>query len=372
MRAAEAPQTSHQRIKQELLRRFGQMQLESQLPSDRALAAEFGVAFLTINRVMRELEAEGYVERRKRRGTFLAARERSIFKNPGEGRVAGGTVVFAYPNYFSYHYWRRLQCVERGVHAYGKALAEYRTGLGGTCEQLCAFVRGREDVSGLVLTPVPGSLTREGLRLLDGLGLPVVILEPNDAVTLSRNLYAVTPDWYKTGYLKASALLEAGHRRIAYIANEPDSPERPLVMKGVRKALRDYKQPARSIQIIEQSTRPWQDSRECSLQLAKEMIGAGMTGLIFDSFNGAKGALLAAWRLGVPVPQRLSVIAGGNSGGEEGYSIPPLTSVEYDIEREMALALEIVLRNGTQTSRTSLVDVQLHQRESVGSPAGSL
>ncbi len=360
--------TSHQRIKRELLRRFESLPLESQLPSDRALAGEFGVAFLTINRVMRELEAEGYVERRNRKGTFLAARERTIFKNPGEGRVAGGTVVFAYPNYFSYHYWQRQQFIERAIHQHGKALAEYKTNSGGTCAQLCAFVRGRQDVSGLILTPVPGSLTQESLRRLDGLGIPVVILEPNDSVALSDNLYSVAPDWFKSGYLKVATLLEAGHGQLAYLGNEPDSPERPLVLKGMRKALRDFKLPARTLQILLQDTRPWQDSRQYTQELSTAAMREGRTGLIFDSFNGAKGALLAAWRLEKKVPRDVSLIAGGNGGGEEDYLIPPLTSVEYDVEREMVLALEILLHRSAQTPRANVVDVQLRWRESVGAP----
>ena len=70
---------------------------------------------------------------------------------------------------------------------------------------------------------------------------------------------------------------------------------------------------------------------------------------------GEESALLAAWRLGVPVPQRLSVIAGGNSGGDEGYSILLLYYSLQLRDREIASLLGLS-RSKIQKDRKILFD----------------
>ena len=110
----------HEQLKKKLIRSFQDYELDARLPSDRALAEELGVAYLTISHVMRELEWEGYVKRLPRKGTYLASRERLVRTDQDTGVGADRIVLFAYPNWFSYASWSRLHrseelCVKRGL-----------------------------------------------------------------------------------------------------------------------------------------------------------------------------------------------------------------------------------------------------------------
>lgn len=64
---------SYRDIKAAILERVraGQWPLDEIIPGEEALAAEFGCARVTVNRALRELAAEGVVERKRRAGTRI-------------------------------------------------------------------------------------------------------------------------------------------------------------------------------------------------------------------------------------------------------------------------------------------------------------
>jgi GntR family histidine utilization transcriptional repressor len=67
----------YQTVKEALQHRIetGALQVGDQLPSEESIALEFGCSRLTAHRAVRELAAEGYVERRRRAGTTVLPRE---------------------------------------------------------------------------------------------------------------------------------------------------------------------------------------------------------------------------------------------------------------------------------------------------------
>ena len=68
------PRAPYLRVKQHLLEglRAGQWPPGVQMPSEANLVAHFGVSRMTVNRALRELQAEGLVERTQGVGTFAA------------------------------------------------------------------------------------------------------------------------------------------------------------------------------------------------------------------------------------------------------------------------------------------------------------
>ena len=75
---AETPKTAavapYARVKQHLKRGLaaGRWPPGALMPSEAELVAEFGVSRMTVNRALRELQAEGLVERSQGVGTFAA------------------------------------------------------------------------------------------------------------------------------------------------------------------------------------------------------------------------------------------------------------------------------------------------------------
>ncbi|MES0828327.1 GntR family transcriptional regulator [Ruegeria sp. SCP11] len=94
--------TSYKDIKQTVLARIrsGELQPDSLLPNEQELAVEFSCTRTTVNRALRELADEGYLERRRKAGTrVLSAPQRQArFTIPmvrDEVEAMGGTYRYA-------------------------------------------------------------------------------------------------------------------------------------------------------------------------------------------------------------------------------------------------------------------------------------
>ncbi|WP_170774945.1 GntR family transcriptional regulator [Ruegeria lacuscaerulensis] len=94
--------TSYKDIKKTVLARIrsGEWQPDSLLPNEQDLAAEFSCTRTTVNRALRELADEGYLERRRKAGTrVLSAPQRQArFSIPmvrDEVEATGGTYRYA-------------------------------------------------------------------------------------------------------------------------------------------------------------------------------------------------------------------------------------------------------------------------------------
>ncbi len=74
---AKSDQPLYQRIKEHIKReiRSGTWQEGSRVPSESALMAEFEASRMTVNRAVRELSAEGWLERVQGAGTFVAGQK---------------------------------------------------------------------------------------------------------------------------------------------------------------------------------------------------------------------------------------------------------------------------------------------------------
>jgi LacI family transcriptional regulator len=167
----------------------------------------------------------------------------------------------------------------------------------------------------------------------------------------------------------AETLVAAGHRRLAYVANEPDAPERRLMRRGIKRAVRDAGLRQRDVAVVGGQTRPWRDSRRAGYELTAPLAGLGRaTGLIYDSVGGVRGGLLALAEAGLAVPADASVVAESSGGGDEEFTVPPTTTVESRPEEEVRLAFQCILGGGSASCRTLAVPPAVRERRSVGPP----
>ena len=354
----------HARIKEWLLKQIQSYELESQIPSDRELARTLGASYLTVNKVMLELEREGYVVRRPGRGTFLASRERTVASDGEAGRK--GEIVFAYPNHFSYGFWSRVRTAEELALKKGLGFVEFKMSRDTVYDRLIEVMADHARAKGLFVLPTPGSVTQDVAESLNELEVPVVVLATCDWKSPPANLYQVAPDTFSEGREKLACLLSHGHTAIGYVHNEPDSPETVLAWQGMRQALRDAGAQLKDLKRSGGATQPWQDSMESARAMARELLKKNkLTALVTDSQVGAIGAMSAINELGLRVPDDVSLVATSDGQNREQYLVPPLTTVLSDSAAEVSAGFDIILGVSRPGDHTTLIPVTLNERASV-------
>jgi LacI family gluconate utilization system Gnt-I transcriptional repressor len=172
--------------------------------------------------------------------------------------------------------------------------------------------------AGLLVTGLERSATTRAL--IAGSGLPCVHLME------SANL----PGVHCVGFSQTQAaaaltrhLLDRGHRRIAFAAAQLD-PRTLQRLAGWRREMQAAG--------LHASTLEWLNPAPSSLALGGAMFEQILAqtppvdAVFFCNDDLAQGALLAALRLGIPVPQRIAV-AGFNDLTGSDQMLPPLTTV---------------------------------------------
>lgn len=212
------------------------------LPSDAQLVAQFGTSRPTVARAMRDLQAEGLIERRAGSGSYVCGTSnRPTTKQlglliPG----LGSTEIF------------ELICGEIAslarVHDYSvlwgaSTTRPHKDDMSRDyAEELCEqFIRRR--VSGVFFAPFELSAENEkanervATRLRDN-GIPVVLLDRDLCAFPRRSDFdLVGVDNLAGGYLLAEHLVKLGCRHIAFIARPLSAPSVDIRIAGVREAL---------------------------------------------------------------------------------------------------------------------------------------
>ena len=160
-----------------------------------------------------------------------------------------------------------------------------------------ATLRAR-DVDGLIYADA-------GLRQIEGLeappGIPLVLA---NAYVADDSLPAFIPDDEGGGRAAAELVLRAGHRRIAFITGNPDSPATVQRVRGFTAALNDAGLP------VGDSIVPALYSLSSNHAAALELLRRPdrPTAILAANDRGATGVILAAASLGLSVPGDLSVV----------------------------------------------------------------
>lgn len=356
-------------IQQRLVESFSDLRVGDRLPSDRELAARFSVALLTINKAMKQLERDGYVVRRHGSGTFLASHERLVRRTGG----VNGNVVIACPDYFSSEYWTRVSLAHGLALKGGLNLLELKIYENSGPEHLLQTLEATDNLRGVLIDPVPGSLSLKMLRGLDRIGVPVVLFSTCPQLESTKNIFAVIPDWFDSGYRKAEVLLEAGRRRLALLRNEAQGKDGGRVLDGVRQALEERGIDPRALICPAQTGKCWTDARRAGLELTRKVCASRARcpdGIIYDSINGVIGGLRYFAESGIRVPEDIGMVCGGPANNLEEYMNPPITTVNVALEREVEAAFEIIQTGGNMSARTIICPVAVCRRGSIVPPVG--
>ena len=215
------------------------------------------------------------------------------------------------------------------------------------------------NVDGAILL---GAFREEVEEIEQRLNIPTVYID-----TYAQNLGIVNVgiDDYKGGFLSARYLLGKGHRRIAFVSPNINSPgviqER---YRGFCAALAEKRSPLQPDEIFEAETFP-----EQGIEIGKKIAFAkpGFTAVAAMSDTLAMGLMVGLRLSGLNVPQDISVIGFDNIRACRFLS-PPLTTIAQNLEEKAEKAgqhLFQMIQTKKKMTVSEVLDVELIERQSV-------
>ena len=352
--------------------RFGEYSPHSRFPSERTLAESFEVSVRVMRKAIQQLVDEGILYRIERSGTFV----RGIPPPAEEGTPAP---------------FRCLNVIQQKILPPPPAdlldfvQADY---LAGYTEVLDPYdIRMRfmicpdnEEAYETLLSP--RYALKEQACIIDGVRsaplfnwlhekrIPFVLLQrcqddtsflpPHHGVYINRN---------GAGFKAVQYLLNLGHERIGFLGTTiPDRHRRLITYRGFEAGLIAAGLfPRQEYTVHVHTDRPGD-----ALGPAMKLLGRKdrPTAVVCQNDGTALGVLEAARKLGIRVPEELSVI-GFNDQPEAALADPPLTTFANPRRQLARAAVEILLsvvEDEFDTYRTQILECELVVRESVAPP----
>lgn len=355
----------HHVLKEKLIRKIGKCSINDRLPSERQLAERYKICRATVNKVMVELEQEGYVTRRVGKGTFVMPHDKRVIQDNISSPRTVGDVIVAYPDFFSFLCWERLHYAELMALRGNINLINVKLQPESTLQSVVNILEKLDNPLGVILMASGDRIPREMLKRLDSFNVPVVIcgILPSGVF---KNLYSVRHDHFKSGYTKMEYLLSMGHRRIGIAPNEPESEVGREHLKGVKQALYDNGLNWKDVNAAKIRPAFWDDPMMAGYEQAKELISKyDLTAILFDTITGTFGGLRAFYEAGLKCPDDISIVTSSTHFGLEEMSAPSLSTVLASNEQVVQTAFDIILKPDQMISKNYIIDVDIVKRESV-------
>jgi DNA-binding LacI/PurR family transcriptional regulator len=357
------PIPQHLRIRNHLLEQIKELPPNARLPTEVVLAAQFGVSRLTAHKAVMRLQQEGLVVRRGKGGTFVAREAHRVHANGCCGR--NGTLVIAYPNWFSYDFWFKVDVAERLALQNGMVPLLVKLNPDTAMRDLPRLI-GDAPPRGVLLLPPGGTVEAGDLAALEALGCPCVVLAPHAPVAGCGKVRFVSADYRQVGHDEATLLLRHGHERITYVAEEPWSHASQLVYTGMQAAYLERGQPVRRLTRSPRRVTPWEDAACAGYECVRQALAAPNrpTALVFDAVAGAHAGVRALCERGLRVPEEISVIVNSDEHPFARHDWPRLATAAAPTGRLVERAIAAILK--PPAAQVLLVPARLDAHESVG------
>lgn len=297
------------------------------------VAEAAGVSPSTVSRI---LNGTAVVSDDKRQAVDAAIAELGFVPNPMARGLAGGrtmsigVVTLAIDSPF---YGLALRSIERTLGPAGYSPLFISGHWQAYEEARCIETLQARRVDGIIL--LTGRLPDAALRNV-ARTLPVVV---TGRTLKAPNLYALDIDNRAGARLATEHLVSLGHRRIAFIAGDPEQPDAVERQRGWQDALQ-----AAGLKADPALVCPGTFSEESGVAAVERLLArrADFTAIFAANDQMATGAALALYRHGKRVPDDVSLVGFDDLAGSV-YALPPLTTVHNPIREVGQLACEAML-----------------------------
>ena len=347
--------TIHAQLRERLLADFDRYNDGDRLPTEMEFAEQFKISRLTVHKVVNELQRDGYVVRHVGKGTFVRHGDRPVYTE--DFRAANGTVVIAYPEWFSYDIWVKVKRARQIAMRDGVGLVEYRITRETVYRSLRDMCKKTRDCRGVIIIPPGGPFPKDAVDQFEEFGIPVVLLNPNARPSRNaRNVYVVHQDYERIGYIDVSTLCDRGHRRMAYVASQPWDDSYRIQLQGMKKALADRGLTQSALWWPRQHARPWEHAGDVAYTIVRTLLtDLKPTAMIFDAVPDAIGGLRAGWELLGAEAAKLCIVINSPWFDLERFFWPPPILVSCDMGRVMEEAMTIISGTSPNSVRRILV-----------------
>jgi len=231
---------------------------------------------------------------------------------------------------------REIECAlkERGyfmvlMSAEGNALEEIRT-------------LRIQQVVGILIYPDFSEMNLKHLKDLRETGFPLVLMSSDGKV---GDLDVVFMDRAIGAYRATSHLISLGHRNIGYFSGDDCKTE------GYKMALEEHGIPFEGRNIVcTNNSISYRAGYEAANMLLTNR--SNITAIFASTDNYALGAIRYFMDRGISVPDDIALV-GYDNIEESGYASVRLTTIAYDIKREVEMSVDLMLRrigeSGTDT-----------------------
>ncbi|MCW5942245.1 MAG: GntR family transcriptional regulator [Fimbriimonadaceae bacterium] len=348
-------QPKYQRLNELLLDRIAQSEWRpgDRLPSERQIAEEYGVAYMTVRNAVSRLVQTGQLRRIRGRGTFVV--------EPDEPDRRPSLGLLLTPNWHSLDPFYFPPIVTGFVEKANEL--GYQAHLADRTEPLLEFLRFRELHVSAVACVLLG---REDLVDADALldrGVLVVAINHYGG---ARRIPAVSPDNRGGAYQAARHLVALGHRRFAFLEGPEGNLDAHERLRGVQIALREAQIPLSALTLW-----PGGFLEDSGYERGLAMLARGSlpSAVISVSDLAAIGLLKAFAENGIRCPDDVSVFGFGDFR-LSAYLTPALTTVRLPLRDLGVRAAEALVAqcHGVRLDPVRL-DCPLVFRDSVAAPS---
>ena len=320
-----------------------------------------GVSIKTVSRV---LNREPNVAEGTRNRVNLAVKALNYRPNISARSLAGARsylvgVLFDNPRpayAINLQFGALRRCQEWGYHLLLDSLDSESTDFNEHMTAMLTNVR----TDGFILPP-PLCDNERIMDFLEAQGTPYVRIAPQRSINRGPS---VNMDDAGAAFEMTSLLLSQGHKHIGFIKGHPDHGATHLRFGGYSSALR-----AQGAPLLQEFVKQGDFTAQSGISCAEELLSLQHrpTAIFASNDEMALGVMLVASRLGLRVPENLSVV-GFDDDPAATLVWPQLTTVRQPVAEMSSAAVQMLL-SGDREPGARLLDFEIVRRGSSGPPS---